>query len=75
MTRDESLALVRANCANENLVKHMIASEAVMIGLAERLGGVLQDDRGAQLSLQRIGQLREEVAEFERSRAAHPPGR
>ena len=42
--------------------------------LAERLGGVLQDDRGAQLSLQRIGQLREEVAEFERSRA-HPPGR
>jgi len=43
--------------------------------LAERLGGVLQDDRGAQLSLQRIGQLREEVAEFERSRVAHPPGR
>jgi len=42
--------------------------------LAERLGGVLQDDRGAQLSLQRIGQLREEVAEFERSRAAHAPG-
>lgn len=42
--------------------------------LAERLGGVLQDDRGAQLSLQRIGQLREEVADFERSRA-HAPGR
>lgn len=42
--------------------------------LAERLGGILQDDRGAQLSLQRIGQLREEVAEFERSRAAHPSG-
>ena len=42
--------------------------------LAERLGGVLHDDRGAQLSLQRISQLREEVAEFERSRAAHPPG-
>ena len=42
--------------------------------LAERLGGVLQDDRGGQLSLQRIGQLREEVAEFERSRA-HPSGR
>jgi len=43
--------------------------------LAERLGGVLQDDRGAALSLQRIGHLREEVAEFERSRAAQPPGR
>ena len=42
--------------------------------LAERLGGVLQDDRGAPLSLQRIGHLREEVAEFERSRA-HFPGR
>lgn len=42
--------------------------------LAERLGGALQDDRGAQLSLQRIGQLREEVAEFERSRS-HAPGR
>lgn len=38
MTRDECLALVRQNCANQNLVKHMIASEAVMIGLAERLG-------------------------------------
>jgi cell division protein ZipA len=42
--------------------------------LAERLGGVLQDDRGAPLSLQRIGHLREEVAEFERSRP-HPPAR
>lgn len=39
MTRDECLALVRANCGNANLVKHMIASEAVMAGLAERLGG------------------------------------
>ena len=42
--------------------------------LAGRLGGVLQDDRGAALSLQRIAHLRDEVAEFERSRA-HPPGR
>jgi len=39
MTRDECLALVKANCGNVNLVKHMIASEAVMTGLAERLGG------------------------------------
>jgi cell division protein ZipA len=37
--------------------------------LAARLGGVLQDDRGASLSVQRIGHLREEVAEFDRSRA------
>jgi cell division protein ZipA len=42
--------------------------------LAERLGGILQDDRGAALSLQRIGHLREEVAEFERGRV-HPPVR
>lgn len=37
--------------------------------LAARLGGVLQDDRGASLSVQRIGHLREEVAEFDRNRA------
>jgi cell division protein ZipA len=37
--------------------------------LAERLGGVLQDDRGAPLSLQRVAHLRDEVAEFERVRA------
>lgn len=36
--------------------------------LAERLGGSLLDDRGAALSVQRIGQLREEVLEFERGR-------
>ena len=38
--------------------------------LAERLGGSLLDDRGAALSVQRIGQLREEVLEFERGHAA-----
>jgi len=39
MTRDECLDLVKRNCANQNLVKHMLATEAVMVGLAERLGG------------------------------------
>jgi cell division protein ZipA len=34
--------------------------------LADRLGGSLLDDRGAPLSMQRIGQLREEVLDFER---------
>ncbi len=38
--------------------------------LAERLGGSLLDDRGAALSVQRIGQLREEVLDFERGHAA-----
>lgn len=40
--------------------------------LAENLGGHLQDERGGPLSLQRLGQLREEVADFERAHAAAP---
>lgn len=40
--------------------------------LASTLGGQLQDERGGPLSLQRIGHLREEVAEFERARAVRP---
>lgn len=40
--------------------------------LAGTLDGQLQDERGAPLSLQRIGRLREEVAEFERARGAPP---
>jgi len=35
--------------------------------LAHRLGGQMQDDRGAPLSVQRVFKLREEVAAFERS--------
>lgn len=38
MTRDEALKTLKENCGNRNLLKHMIATEAVMIGLAERLG-------------------------------------
>ncbi len=38
MTRDEAIAAVRENCGNKNLVKHMLATEAVMVGLAARLG-------------------------------------
>lgn len=37
-------------------------------GVAERLGGVLQDDRGAILNVARVEQLRAEVAAYERSR-------
>ena len=40
--------------------------------LAATLGGQLQDERGAPLSLARIGQLREDVAGFERARGAAP---
>ena len=38
MDREEALDSVRANVENENLVKHMLAAEAVMRALAKRLG-------------------------------------
>jgi len=39
MNRDEALTLVTDRVQNENLVKHMLATEAIMGALAERLGG------------------------------------
>jgi cell division protein ZipA len=36
--------------------------------LATRLGGQLQDERGSPLTVQRVGDLRRDAAEFERSR-------
>lgn len=41
-------------------------------GICERLGGVLQDDRGAALSVARVGQLRTEAAAMGRPRPAAP---
>lgn len=38
MTREEALDSVKANVENENLLKHMLATEAVMQALARRLG-------------------------------------
>ncbi|MBT9175793.1 MAG: Ribonuclease Y [Firmicutes bacterium] len=38
MTRAEALALVKSNVTNKNLIKHMVAVEAVMGALAERAG-------------------------------------
>jgi len=38
MTRKEALDSVKANVENENLVKHMLATEAIMRALAKRLG-------------------------------------
>ncbi len=38
MTLDEALDSVKANVENENLVKHMLATEAIMQVLAGRLG-------------------------------------
>ena len=38
MTREENIKVLKQNCANKNLFKHMLATEAVMAGLAERRG-------------------------------------
>jgi uncharacterized protein len=42
MDRDDALRLVLAKVENENLVRHMLATEAIMADLADRLG----EDRG-----------------------------
>jgi putative nucleotidyltransferase with HDIG domain len=39
MERREALESIRENVANENLVRHMLATEAIMRALAVRLGG------------------------------------
>lgn len=38
MTREEALGLLREHVQNQNLVKHCLATEAIMTGMAERLG-------------------------------------
>lgn len=38
MNRDEALEYVKENVKNENLIKHMLATEAVMRALASELG-------------------------------------
>jgi putative nucleotidyltransferase with HDIG domain len=39
MNRNEALDSIRENVENENLVKHMLATEAIMCALARHLGG------------------------------------
>ena len=39
MTREEALNSVKTNVENENLIKHMLATEAIMRALARCLGG------------------------------------
>ena len=38
MTREEALDSIKANVENENSIKHMMATEAIMRALAKRLG-------------------------------------
>jgi len=39
MNREEAYRLIKENVKNKNLIKHMIAVEAIMKSLAEKLGG------------------------------------
>jgi len=39
MTRDEALRAIREKVQNENLIRHMLATEAIMRALAPRFGG------------------------------------
>ena len=39
MTREEAIIIIREHVVNENIVKHMLATEAVMGGLTKRLNG------------------------------------
>jgi len=39
MNRQEALESIKENVASENLIKHMLAAEAIMRALAGRLGG------------------------------------
>ena len=39
MNRDEALQAIRGKVKNENLVRHMLATEAIMRALAPRFGG------------------------------------
>jgi putative nucleotidyltransferase with HDIG domain len=43
VTRKEALESVKANVENVNLVKHMLATEAIMRAMAQRLGGDEQE--------------------------------
>jgi putative nucleotidyltransferase with HDIG domain len=38
MTREEALKIIRENVKNENLIKHMLATEAIMRALARHFG-------------------------------------
>ncbi|MEN8614622.1 HD domain-containing protein [Dehalogenimonas sp. THU2] len=43
MNRADALAAVNTKISNQNLIKHMLATEAVMRGLAEKFGEDLED--------------------------------
>lgn len=45
ITKDEALSLINEHVSNKNIVKHMLATEAVMKALAQKLGGV-EDEWG-----------------------------
>jgi len=46
MDRKTALETVKSNIKNQNLIKHMIATEAIMRALAKRLGEDEEEQRG-----------------------------
>lgn len=51
MTRDEALKILKENIKNENLIKHCLASEAVMRAIAKQMGMESQADEFAMAGL------------------------
>ena len=49
MNRDDALGIIREHVTNENIVKHMLATEAVMGALAKKLDGNEEEWRLAGL--------------------------
>jgi uncharacterized protein len=49
ITRDQALQLIEEHVANKNIIKHMMALEAVMGALAEKLGGNVEEYKIAGL--------------------------
>jgi len=43
MTRDEALRSIKEKVKNENLIRHMLATEAIMRALAPRFGGDVEE--------------------------------
>lgn len=59
ITKEEALNLINEHVTNKNIVKHMLATEAVMKALAQKLGGV--EDEWAMTGLLHDGDYCESV--------------
>lgn len=60
ITKEQALVVIREHVKNENIVKHMLATEALMRALARKLGG--NEEEWAMAGLLHDGDYCEEVA-------------